>query len=72
MTFSGCNYTTIREKKKAVDTAVPEFVLMFISIFSKVMRSTKLQGAEHSPELTLRSMDFSAPENLIFSSSVFT
>ena len=33
---------------------------------SKVTRSTKLPGAQCSPELSLRSMDFRAPENLIF------
>ena len=32
----------------------------------KVTRSTKLQGAQHSPDLGLRSTDFRAPENLIF------
>lgn len=32
----------------------------------KVMKSTKLQGAQRSPELVLRSTDFCAPENLIF------
>ena len=35
-------------------------------VSSKVTRSTKLQGAQHSPELGLGSMDFRAPENLIF------
>ena len=29
-------------------------------------RSTKLRGAQHAPELALRSTEFSAPENLIF------
>ena len=33
---------------------------------SKVTRSTKLRGAQRSPELGLRSTDFRAPENLIF------
>ena len=33
---------------------------------SKVTRSTKLQGAQRSPELRFRSTDFHAPENLIF------
>ena len=33
---------------------------------SKVTRSTKLRGAQCSPELSLRSTDFRAPENLIF------
>ena len=33
---------------------------------SKITRCTKLGGAQRSPELTLRSMDFRAPENLIF------
>ena len=32
----------------------------------KVTRSTKLRGAQRSPELGLRSTDFRAPENLIF------
>ena len=35
-------------------------------VLSKVTRSTKLRGAQHSPELGLRSTDFRAPENLIF------
>ena len=33
----------------------------------KVTRSTKLRGAQRSPELGLRSTAFRAPENLIFS-----
>ena len=33
----------------------------------EVTRSTKLGGAEHSPELGFRSMDFRVPENLNFS-----
>ena len=33
---------------------------------SKVTRSTKLRGAQRSPELGLMSTDFRAPENLIF------
>ena len=32
----------------------------------KVTRCTKLRGAQRSPELALRNMDFRAPENLIF------
>ena len=32
----------------------------------KVTRSTKLRGAQRSPELGLRCMGFRAPENLIF------
>ena len=32
----------------------------------KMTRSTKLQGAQRSPELGLRNTDFRAPENLIF------
>ena len=32
----------------------------------KMTRSTKLWGAQRSPELGLRNMDFRAPENLIF------
>ena len=32
----------------------------------KVTRCTELQGTQRSPELTLKSMDFRAPENLIF------
>ena len=35
-------------------------------VLSKVTRSTKLRGAQRSPELGLRSTDFRAPENLIF------
>ena len=35
-------------------------------VLSEVTRSTKLQGAQRSPELGLRSTDFRAPENLIF------
>ena len=31
-----------------------------------ITRSTKLQGAQHSPELAVRSTDFCVPENLIF------
>ena len=31
-----------------------------------VTRSTKLRGAQRSPKLTFRSMDFRVPENLIF------
>ena len=33
---------------------------------SNVTRSTKLRGAQRSPELTFRSMDFPLPEDLIF------
>ena len=32
-----------------------------------IIRSTKLRGAQHSPELAFRSTDFCVPENLIFS-----
>ena len=32
----------------------------------KVTRSTKLRSEQRSPELGLKSMDFHAPENLIF------
>ena len=32
----------------------------------KVTRCTKLRGAQRSPEIALRNMDFRAPENLIF------
>ena len=32
----------------------------------EVTRCTKLQGAQCSPEIALRSMDFHAPENLTF------
>ena len=46
--FSHCN-CTVREKK-AQNTAVLEFVLIFISIFNKVTRSTKLRGTQSSPE----------------------
>ena len=35
-------------------------------VLSKVTRSTKLQGAQCSPELGLKSTNFRAPENLIF------
>ena len=39
-----------------------------IRVPSKITRtSTKLGGAQRSPELALRSMDFRAPEKLIFS-----
>ena len=31
-----------------------------------VTRTTKLRGAEHSPELAFRSTDFRVPGNLIF------
>ena len=37
----------------------------------KVTRSTKLRGAQRSPELGLRSTDFRAPENLIFLALTF-
>ena len=43
MTFSSCNYTV--KEKKALDTAVPEFVSIFISIFNKVTGNTKLREA---------------------------
>ena len=37
----------------------------------KMTRSTKLQGAQRSPELGLRNTDFRAPENLIFPTFLF-
>ena len=41
-------------------------------VLSEVTRSTKLQGAQRSPELGLRSTDFRAPENLIFPALSYT
>ena len=38
----------------------------------KATRSPKLRGAQHSPELGLRSKEFCALENLIFPALVFT
>ena len=35
-------------------------------LLRNVTRSTKLRGAQRSPELALRSTDFRSPENLIF------
>ena len=32
----------------------------------EITRCTKLRGVQRSPELSLRSTDFRAPENLIF------
>ena len=40
--------------------------MMRTRVPSKVTGSTRLRGAQCSPELGLRSMDFRAPENLIF------
>ena len=40
--------------------------MMRTRVPSKVTGSTRLRGARCSPELGLRSMDFRAPENLIF------
>ena len=36
------------------------------SVTYKVTSSTKIQGAQHSPELGLRSTKFHAPGNLTF------
>ena len=38
----------ILSEKKKLDAALPEFVLVFISIFNKVARSTKLRGTPFS------------------------
>ena len=35
-------------------------------VHPNIIRSTKLQGAQHSPELSFRSTDFRVPENQIF------
>ena len=48
-----------------MDTALPEFVSIFISIFSKVTRNM-LRRVQRSPELALRSTDFGSLENVVF------
>ena len=35
-------------------------------VLHNATRSTKLRGAQHAPELALRSTEFRAPESLIF------
>ena len=35
-------------------------------VLPNATRSTKLRGAQHSPKLAFRSIDFCLPENLIF------
>ena len=49
-----------------MDTALLEFVSIFISIFHKVTRNMKLRGVQRSPELALKKTDFCALENVIF------
>ena len=41
------------------------YMIRWTHVPCKVTRSTKLRGAQQSPELGLRSTDFRAPENLI-------
>ena len=68
------------ENKKKLDTAVPEFISIFIYLFHlihdklhnertcvprKVRRSPKLPGVRRSPEPFARSADVRVPETLI-------